>query len=252
MLAVLIGVAVLAFGLYDYSSFLLANPDYITVAPPFYFNAYDAFLWSLDLFSLVAPVLAVLPFADSLAQDVRSGYARSVLIRASYKRYMLAKVVAGALAGGMAIGLALVLLFICTNLLFPRGMNMAPYTRRISLDGKDLSAFGYLYHSQPDLYIAARIGLGALFGMTYALLGLAISAVTTSRYIVLAMPLVLFFVAQLVIALLGIPKWLPTNAIAPLTVQNVTAVHVFTVLGITAGVALGMLLMFIPRVRARI
>jgi len=228
------------------------NPDYVAVVPPFFYNAYEAFLWPLDLFSLVAPVLAVLPFADSLAQDVRSGYARSVLVRASYKRYMLAKVAACTLAGGLATGLALALLFVSTNLLFPRGLNMAPYTRRIGIEAKDLGAFGYLYRSQPDLYIAARIGLGVLFGMTYALFGLAVSTVTTNRYLILATPVVLFFVAQLVIALLGIPRWLPTNAIMPMAVQSVTATHVFIVLGITAGGALCIMAAFLPRVRSHV
>ena len=232
LLAIIIGVVALAFGLYQYASFLITNPEYASINPPFFYNAYDATIWAQQsIIGLIVPVVAVLPFADSLVLDRTSGYLRSVLTRTSYKRYLGAKFMACMLSGGVAVALPLLLLFMCANVIFPRGLNLVEEQQRILSDPHTLGPFGALYRTAPDLYILALVGLAFVFGATYATFGLSISIFATNRYVVLATPWLVYFVVNFVVAILGLERWSPSATYAPHWLNNVGWIQLVVGLG---------------------
>jgi hypothetical protein len=249
LLALLIAGAALAFGLNDYGMYAGSIPD---SAPQFLFNAYDAVVRTQNtIIALFIPIIAVLPFADSLALDRSSGYLRSVLMRTSYKQYLSAKLFACTLSGGLAVAGPIIILFGITNLLYPRGLNLNEATQIVISAPEALGPFGTLYRTTPDLYIMALVFTCFIGGASYALLGLAVATITDNRYLVLATPLLLYHLASYTIANLGFSRWLPYSAFAPQVVIGVTWVHVFPTL---AAIALGSLAVFIglaPRAKAQ-
>lgn len=253
LVALLLGAAALGFGLYNYGGPIQPPPPgVISRYPPFFYNAYDAVVWSQNtIIALLVPIIAVLPFADSLTLDRTSGYLRSILTRTSYRRYLWAKITAGVLAGGCAVALPLLGLFAITYLFYPHGLNLVPETQRMPLQPNALGPFGALYQSTPALYIFALAATCFVGGGVYALLGLAIATFTDKRYLVLATPLMLYHMATFVIANLGLSQWLLYSAFAPQIVIDVTWVNVFPTLGLIALISTFILLTSAPRTRAR-
>ncbi len=254
LLAVGLGLLSLGQGLADYMSgpATWGDPEYLARLPPFYNNAYDAVIWAQGgLIGLVGPLIAVLPFADSFAHDRVLGYLRFVLSRASYRRYLSAKYVVSFLSGGLALSLAMLLCFAFTNLILPRGLNPDPFEHRVQ-PAEALGPFGALYESAPDLYIFSLIALSFLFGATYAIFGLSLSAITDNRYIVLATPFVLYNLAHYGLAILGIPAWSPLSALIPHWVTNVAWLHMLTSLGGVFIISTALFFLMAYRVKSRI
>lgn len=113
-LACVFGLIALAHGLADYEPGISLRVAHL---PPFYINAYDAFIWAHNgIISIIAPLIATLSFADSLALDRSSGYLRFILLRTSRRNYLLSKMFACAVAGGLAITLPFVVMYGYTSL----------------------------------------------------------------------------------------------------------------------------------------
>jgi hypothetical protein len=225
ILSVLLAFLALGQGLTDY---LLPNdPEYLKLLPPNFNNAYDAVIWAQNgLLGLVAPLLVVIPFSDSLSLDRVSGYLRFVLLRTSYKKYFLAKATTCALAGGSILALATFLFFIFTNLVFPRGLNLDPLQSRVITRPDALGPFGSLYQTTPDAYIWSLIGLSFIFGATYAVFGLAIATLSDNRYVPLATPFLVFLLAHFVTSVFSLPNWSPLSALIPHWVLYIRWPHI--------------------------
>lgn len=229
MLALALGTLSSGYGLSEY-----CFPKNIPGTHPFNCNAYDAVIFAQKgpngVIALLVPLLAVLPFADSYALDRTQGYLRHVLVRSSYRRYFFAKFVANLLAGGLAVALPLLLLFGYTNLVYPRGL-LPIEESRVTIGGYPYGPLGSLYRIAPDLYILFRVGVGFIFGATYATLGLDISSFVNNRYIVLATPFLLYHVANFVLAVLGLERWSPPVTFIPDAVKTTSWLTVFGELG---------------------
>lgn len=60
-------------------------------------------------FNWVFPILASLPYAWTMGEELNSGYAHQVLIRTSKKDYFISKLVTSFISGGLVIVIALIL-----------------------------------------------------------------------------------------------------------------------------------------------
>ncbi|MCZ2096248.1 MAG: hypothetical protein LC121_08295 [Anaerolineae bacterium] len=220
--AILIGCILLVPGLVEYNE----GPKGPGINPNLY-NVYEAFMWAEKTwFILFVPLLAVLPFADSYSLERASGYIRSILIRCTYRRYLLSKLTVNSIAGGLAVALPLGIIFAASHLFFTTGL--APfYESRLRPVGPASS----IYWEYPALFILFLIGVGFVFGAVYATLGLSISFWTTNRYIVLATPFTLYHVANFILGVPGLEKWTPPMTFFPEGVNNSTWLTIFGELG---------------------
>lgn len=248
----------LGYGFADYVGPLrFHTPEYLSRVPPFYYNAYDAFIWAQDLgfLGLIAPLIAAFPFSDSLTLDRVSGFLRLVLARTSYWRYFIAKVVACVLAGGLALALPLLACFVCANFVFPRGLNLSDYEVRfvshLQPPGR-LGPLGALYWTAPDLYAVSLIIHGFVFGAVYALFGLAVSSVNDNRYIALVTPFLVYILAHFVTNVLRIPQWSPLSALAPYWLaEGIGWLQIGASLGAVLMISIGLFLVSAWRMRDR-
>lgn len=253
LFALSIALIAFVFGLYGYSEYMIFIPKYVHIVPKFFYNAYDAAFWAAQdsIAPLIVPFVAALPFADSLAIDRVNGYQRFVLIRTSYKQYLSAKITACTLSGGLALALPLLILFSCTNLLFPRGLNLVSTSQKLISESFMLGPFAWLYTINPDLYVLTTIGCWFIGGAAYALLGLATATFTNHRYVILAAPLLIYFLANVILALLDIAIWSPFILFNPRAIANVTWINMMATLICSVVASLSLIVATALRTRER-
>lgn len=187
-------------------------------------NSYVAWIESVDYFVGLFPFFAVLPFASSFALDKNSGYLNFILQRTNREQYFRSKFIVNALMGGVAVVIPLVLTFAITWILLPHGIIPEGHESQNFIPDK---AFKDLYFSMPAVYVFLMIGIAFLYGMAYASLGLAVSAIISSSYIILATPFLLFHMANFILAVLGFSAWTPSASLAPYIVSNASILSIF-------------------------
>lgn len=121
------------------------------------------------------PILAVLPFTASYVEDIKSKFARFVLIRASYRTYLVSRVLVCFLTGGFVAAAGTLLAWAGAALLF------LPMERAAQTP------------SESAAVLLQTCGLLFLNGGLWAVVGMAMSTLMESRYIAYASPFVLYY-----------------------------------------------------------
>jgi ABC-type transport system involved in multi-copper enzyme maturation permease subunit len=240
VLALVITSVCFAIGLKEYgppvSPFIRPEERYLY---PFVQNAFDAFLWAMGLggpFVLLAPLIAVLPFAASFITDRTSGYITFILSRTSFRRYRASKYVANLLAGGVSTSLPLLVGYGIINIFYKRGLPPVPAPGEpwvnaclpwVNANG----TFGFLYRTKPDLYIFFLIGLVFLWGAAWATAGLATSSILHNKYRALATPFLLYVIVDFILQIIGRAEWSPLLNLAPVVYKTTSPATTFTELG---------------------
>ena len=169
-------------------------------------------------FALLAALFATLPFADSLLDDRSQGFVRYIALRTPYRNYLYAKGLAVGLAGGVSVGAALLLML---GLLFCGGQvdlgNRAFVSLSTLAPTEPWGPLGWLYGVEPFYYLGYLLLSGFLFGVVYALVGLAVSTLIPNRYVALAAPLVIFQLFSYLEerSLRWLPAWNPLYSLYP-------------------------------------
>lgn len=129
-----------------------------------------------DTLSAFLPILAVLPFAGCYVDDVKSKFARFLLIRGSFRRYLLSRVLVCFLTGGLVVFLGAALAWCGAAVL------IAPLERK--MEGRNADDMDTLL----QLWF-----LVFLNGGLWAVVGMAMSTLMESKYIAYAAPFVAYY-----------------------------------------------------------
>lgn len=162
---------------------------------------------SQTLYYQVFPLLAVTPYALSGLTDQKSGYARTMVLRAGKKSYYWAKYLAVFLSGGAAVSLPLLVNFMLTACYAP----MTP-TNPYSIWGLPKNYFGaYLYYKFPIFYVLFFLMITFLFGGALAALALAVSRIADFVLTVWLAPFLLTLVVHYAAAGMAKYEWVLKN-----------------------------------------
>jgi hypothetical protein len=148
-------------------------------------------LWySLTFFIYLAPLLAAIPYSDSLLTDRRYGFLKNILTRCRFSYYMSAKILANMAVGALAVSLPVALnILYCFLVVKVKGpilvIGSSSFT---TYPDAPMGALGYIFASQPWQYLAFLIALAAVFGAAYATFGLAVSTWVNNTYVTMAAP----------------------------------------------------------------
>lgn len=175
-------------------------------------SAYLAWVDGMDMIVILAPIIAVLPFGDSLALDRASGIARYFLLRVCPKKYIMAKWLANASAGALAVALTIILTFIFAASVYPLPLppEWVEWTEDLINKGENLGLVK-LFVKTPALHTVFTACIGLLFGAAYATLALSFSVFLRSRYMILVVPFLFYWITSIVVDLAGFPGWAPWN-----------------------------------------
>jgi hypothetical protein len=147
-------------------------------------------LWySNTFFIYLAPLLAAIPYSDSLITDRRYGFLKNILVRCRFSHYMTAKIVANMAVGALAVSLPEALNIAYSFLVVKiNAPILAIGSSQMSFPNTPMGALGYLFSYHPWLYLAFLIALAGIFGAAYATFGLAVSAWVDNPYVAMAAP----------------------------------------------------------------
>lgn len=166
-------------------------------------------------FSIFAVILAVLPASTIFCEDYNSGYCKAILNRIERKRYLQEIMLCSGISGGLAVFLPTLFSDIVWII------NGKPNTGEpIGIDYFtvfDETVYGKLQFVWSGLFLVLFLLLLAfLFGASWSVIGLCVSALIPNRYITLAAPFALFFGAHLILYRLGKPLlFSPANILMP-------------------------------------
>lgn len=172
---------------------------------------------ALSGFDLFAPILAVLPATTLFCEDYNSGYIKSILNRVEKKRYMWETVICSSVAGGLAIFLPSLItsIFYIVN-----GKPNTPENAGINyftvFDETVYSKLQFVWGGL--LMVILLLVLAFMFGAVWSNIGLCISTLIPNRYIALAAPFALYFIAHLIFYRIGfLLVFSPVNMLMPAT-----------------------------------
>jgi len=152
----------------------------------------------------LAPLLASIPYADSLLSDFQTRSIDFMVFRTKRGNYFRAKLFAIALTGGICMILIMTVMFV-----FGVGSHHGiDFTAKTFITGRQgaiapLGSFSDLFLVKPGLYLVYMYFSAFAFGVTYALFGTAMSVFLKNKFIGLAFPL--FFVQT--VAFIGSRIW---------------------------------------------
>ena len=161
------------------------------------------------LYYMILPILAALPFADSLFTDMKDGYIRNVCLRVEKKDYYIAKYVSVFLAGGVAAAAPLLLSFLLACMFLPA---MKPEVNAGTLNSiRETSSFPWLYYNLPMVFVVLYIVINFVFSGLLACLGVVSSAYLGYRFLVLVTPFIVYLFLNSGFGLLGLRDWQPNK-----------------------------------------
>lgn len=129
-----------------------------------------------DALAAFLPVLALLPFGGSFADDVKSKFARFFLIRTDYGTYAVSRVIVGFLAGGLAV--------LAGALLTWGAMTVVCQPMEQTIAGMEPADLSELVDGCILLFLNAGL---------WSVVGLTMSTFMESKYISYASPFVLYY-----------------------------------------------------------
>ena len=95
-----------------------------------------------ELFFLIMPLLAVLPYGGALYMEWNKGYSAQILIRCDRKKYFTAKMIAVFVSGGIAISIPLIFNFIVSACYLPM-IGVDPLSMQAIVANRDMWAVLY-------------------------------------------------------------------------------------------------------------
>lgn len=206
-IAIVVGVFLLFQGIWNDLMLSMESGENI------YMIKYLSSMHASGIFDILAPVLAVLPAVTTFCEEYQSGYFRYIKIRTSRKEYITNKIFLVGISGGLAVGLPVL---IGNSIL----MSMAEGTavNKVSYDVNVFagSIFENIEYVMGGWLVAVSIaGFAFMFGVVWALAGLAAAVCFTNKYMALLLPFTIYFGVFMIFARLNLYQFSPINLICP-------------------------------------
>lgn len=137
-----------------------------------------------SILSLVYPLIACIPYANTFWEEKQSGYLNYNRIKIKPNTYKLSKIISCIVSGGISIALPTLVYFIICLMLKGTETNN-------SLDGYITHSVKF-YMVHPILYCLTSAFNTFICGAIFALIGLAISTIVKNKYLVSLLPFCIF------------------------------------------------------------
>lgn len=165
--------------------------------------------------SILAPLVAILPYSCSMFDDIKTGFIKNVLPYISSATYLRAKVILSFFSGGgiFVIGYSIWLLLMF--ILFPESSIRM---------GLGIGQFQCIYDFSIFLYCLFFMLYSFCCGACYALLATGISLYVKNKYLAIGLPVVLYYASFYIIQLLPHNLTKPLLYIIPFLTFEITTV----------------------------
>lgn len=141
-----------------------------------------------QVYYIMFPLLAALPFAWSLFSEWKSGYVNQMVTRMPMHQYIMAKYIAVFISGGIAVIVPLIINFVIIACFVPC-IATDPMSMQVIMS---VNCFGaLLYLKYPVLYVLLYLVIDFLCGGIYACIALLVTHCFDSPFPVITFPLLL-------------------------------------------------------------
>ena len=167
------------------------------------------------IFQSVSPLAAVFPYSLSYAEDLNSGNLHYQMIRVSFRKIALARILTVALVSGAVFLIAYALMLFTAVIVFP-----GPAYR---IDLTPLIAFKKVYDRSLIDFILIYCLHSFCFGVSYGLLGLGVSSITRRKIWGVLVPTLLYHGGVLIawlfpkFVIYDVVRWIPYDSLSILS-----------------------------------
>ncbi|MFD2368851.1 hypothetical protein ACFSO0_02375 [Brevibacillus sp. GCM10020057] len=177
---------------------------------PYHDNYFVAFSYAQgmgaeSILAGVYPLIISLLAGDSLVRDKRSGFDRYILTRASYRKYIFAKLLSAAIMVALFVYIVEFIMFIGAMLAFPSTETVQ------AIEGSTPVYAEYIFLNYPYLFIFLITSNAVLYGIALAMLCNFFAAFTKNIYVVLVAPWILLFVLQMIFYNIELSDYAPLD-----------------------------------------
>lgn len=164
------------------------------------------------LFFMGIPVLAAIPYGNSIAVDHTNGYIKNLYIRGEKKSYYISKAISSFLTGGLVI---------CIPLLINIGLCIATMPHiKPAVEGASVSIYygnmwSVLYYEHPYLYVLGYLLIIFVYSGLLSCLATGVSAYFHNRFFSLVFPFTLVLFFDSFVGAMQHPEWAIENFIVP-------------------------------------
>lgn len=162
-----------------------------------------------SLFYLILPILAILPYGLSLYTDNRTGYGRLIMVKVKHGQYYLAKYIAVFCSSAFVVGFTLLLSVVMLSVVIPWGRPDGTHIHIIS----GTAMFSEIFYLHPAWYMFFYTILDMLFGGLFGVMALAVSYLAKSRFMVLSIPYMIYWMEWLLSTTFGFPQYSMYNIV---------------------------------------
>ena len=166
-----------------------------------------------QMFYILLPVLACLPYGGSLYADTKNGYDKNICVKASRLNFAFAKGLSTFLSGFVSVCLPLAM-----NMFIAAGIYSNYVPERLtftSIDVPDNYLFAMIYCDHPAIYCLIYILVDSLFAGAIALTSLSLTAKVKSSFTAVVTPLVLIIMFDIFVGVKDFGNWSVTSMLNP-------------------------------------
>lgn len=164
------------------------------------------------IFYWLVPLLACVPFAASLSEDIFSRYADQVIVRVGKRRYFAAKLIASAVSSVLAVAMPLIINIAIVACLVP---DIPPEPAAGTFYVAPNTMLVDLFYENPWVYAWLFVAMASALAALCAMASCCVSFVVRNRFVVLLAPFGVCAFLQLAFQGTILAGFSPLNVILP-------------------------------------
>ena len=166
--------------------------------------------------AFIVPLLVLVPYADSLLNDIQSRSIGFLVFRSGRKQYLRSKLFAIGLSGGTCLVLVL-LVMVLSSSVYGINFKAGVFATGMVNETVPFGPFSTLFMTKPALYLIYLFISAFLFGITYSLFGAAMTLVFKNRFIGFSIPIFVFQVVDFIGVRMNPQPWylIPLRGLMP-------------------------------------
>jgi len=192
--------------------------DFLEVSYTNWIGSHNMFLQQ-NIFYLIIPFLAVIPFGGSLFTDINHGYVKGICTRTKKSYYLISKYISVFLSGGTAAIIPMILSLLISSAFLPTMLPEASYayTNMFSI-----YKWADLLFVHPFLYTLLYMGIVFLFSGLIACMALTITYFSYKSFLVLIFPFFVYIFVSLFCELLDFYSFSIRNLLTTTSEEGTT------------------------------
>jgi hypothetical protein len=195
------------------------SDDFLEISYTNWLGSHNIFLQQ-NIFYLIIPLLAVLPFGNSFFSDINNGVTKSIYIRTKKSHYLIAKYIAVFISGGCACVVPMVLSFTVSSALLPTMLPESSYAyTNIFASYK----WADIFFTRPFLYILLYMGVVFILAGLIACISLAVSYFSFKSFLPLLFPFFVYMFISLFFELLNLEGYSIRNLLTTTGINSTTS-----------------------------